>query len=147
MSTKETLSFLTETLKKWQNIEKASIKMAESKKERTKNPLIRTVLDILERDSRYHFELQQMLIDSLTKQPLEMNVDDIGLITEIIDKHHKIEKDVIAIGQNARDVLGPKGGFVLQKFILNYLITDEAKHDTLLEGLSQVKKGMYPYGS
>jgi hypothetical protein len=30
--------------------------------------------------------------------------------------------------------------------LVGYLLTDEKKHDALLEELEKIKKGMYPYG-
>jgi hypothetical protein len=32
------------------------------------------------------------------------------------------------------------------KYLLEYLLTDERKHDKLLEEMEKIKKGMYPYG-
>ena len=35
---------------------------------------------------------------------------------------------------------------VVQEYLLNYLLTDEEKHNEMLEKLNLIKKGMYPYG-
>jgi len=147
MATKGDLEFMVENLKKWQKIEDASINMVNTYKQKTDNPLITTVLNILKKDSRFHRELQEMLINSVEVESFSMTPDDVGVITELIDKHHSIEKDVIEIGRSVRGVLPDRGGFVLQKFLLDYLIADEEKHDTLLDGLEKVKGGMYPYNS
>ena len=34
---------------------------------------------------------------------------------------------------------------LVQEYLLNYLLVDEKKHDSLLAQLEAVKKGMYPY--
>ncbi|RJO67312.1 MAG: hypothetical protein C4523_09715 [Myxococcales bacterium] len=146
MSTKETLEFLTESVQKWQKIELASVTMARKSKEKTDNPLLLIVLEILERDSEYHHRLQQVLLEALENGTLPLKPEDVGLLSDLIDMHHKVEKDVIEIGRSCRGALGDQGGFVLPKFILDYLINDEEKHDALLDGLAKVKSGMYPYG-
>ena len=35
---------------------------------------------------------------------------------------------------------------VVQEYLLNYLLTDENKHNELLDQLNTIKRGMYPYG-
>jgi len=35
---------------------------------------------------------------------------------------------------------------VVQAYLLKHLLQDERKHDAILEMLSTIKKGMYPYG-
>ena len=35
---------------------------------------------------------------------------------------------------------------VLQRYLLDYLLKDEEKHEFLLENLEAIKSGMYPYG-
>ena len=35
---------------------------------------------------------------------------------------------------------------VVQEYLLNFLVEDEKKHASMLQALSKVKQGMYPYG-
>jgi len=35
---------------------------------------------------------------------------------------------------------------VVQEYLIDYLLADEEKHNQVLENLSTIKKGMYPYG-
>jgi len=35
---------------------------------------------------------------------------------------------------------------VVQEYLLQYLLTDENKHNKILDDLETIKKGMYPYG-
>jgi hypothetical protein len=145
MSTKETIEFLKENLERWQKIEKASITQAEQYMDKTENVLIETVLQILQRDSSFHHRLQELLIHSIEKEAFTLTPADVSLISDLIDRHDKLEKDVLGIATNVRNYLGDRNGYVLQKFILDYLIVDEKKHDTLLESLAKVKSSMYPY--
>ncbi len=39
-----------------------------------------------------------------------------------------------------------KRKMMIPEYLLNYLYTDEIKHNSLLSLLEVIKKGMYPYG-
>ena len=53
-----------------------------------------------------------------------------------------MERETIAIAEKLRD----ECKFFVQRSLLEYLIIDEKKHDTILGQLEQFKKNLYPYG-
>ena len=63
----------------------------------------------------------------------------------MVEKHIELEKQTVKFAAEAIDALKGKK-MVVQEYLLNYLLTDEQKHNTVLEDLEKIKKGMYPYG-
>ena len=63
----ESLQELTGTLRHWQEIEDATVAHTTAVMERTQNPLIRLVMEIIRQDSATHKKVQQVILDSLEK--------------------------------------------------------------------------------
>ena len=61
---------LLTTLREWQKLEDATIKFSDELLKKTGNKLIRMTMEMIKHDSQKHKVMQQMLIDSLTKEPL-----------------------------------------------------------------------------
>lgn len=145
MSTKEIQEKLVENMAKWQNVEDASVASTGRAIEKTGNPVIRLVMEIIQRDSLMHYRVQQLIRDSLGTTPTTLSPDELGEVWDIIENHIKIEKKTIELADEALESLKGKK-MVVQEYLLNYLLADEKKHDSLLDQLSCIKKGMYPYG-
>jgi hypothetical protein len=62
----------------------------------------------------------------------------------MIEKHIQLEKKTIELAQEALDALKGKK-MLVQEYLLNYLMEDEAKHNKILDNLEKIKGGMYPY--
>ena len=89
-----------------------------------------------------HHRVQQFLVDSLTRQAVSLTPEELATVWEKVEEHDRMEKRVVALAEELK-----KGAWTApQRHLLDYLATDEAKHDKLLEQLGEVKKGMYPYG-
>lgn len=145
MSTKELQEQLKDTLQKWQKVENASVSSTGNVIAKTENPVIRLVMEIIQRDSQFHYRVQEFMIDILDKKVVTLNPDELELIWDGIEKHIEIEKNTIKLAQKALDALKGKK-MVIHEYLLNYLMIDEQKHNDILESLSLIKKGMYPYG-
>jgi hypothetical protein len=92
-----------------------------------------------------HYRVQQLIRDSLEGQTTALSVDELVEVWDIIENHIKIEKKTIELaGESLEQLKGKK--LVLQEYLLNYLMTDEKKHDAMLADMETIKKGMYPYG-
>jgi uncharacterized protein YigA (DUF484 family) len=137
----ENLPELASTLRKWQEIEDASVAACTGIIERTENPLIRLVMEIIRQDSVMHKKVQQVMIDSLEKQAISLTPDELGQIWESIVRHAEMEKETLVLAEKARKNCRL---FVL-RHLLTYLIEDEQKHDRLLAQLESFKRGIYPY--
>jgi len=89
-----------------------------------------------------HRRVQQFIIDHYERKPLTLDPDELASFWDMVEKHDEIEKKTIELAKEA--LKDTKSGFV--KYLLEYLLTDEKKHDNMLEEMEKIKKGMYPYG-
>ena len=129
---------MVNTLQTWQGIERQSMSDTAEIMEKTKNPLIRMVMEIIRHDSLMHHRVQQFLIDTLTEQNVTVSREDVAQTWEQIEKHDETEKKVVGIAKQLRD----EAWNPVHKQLLTYLVTDEEKHDSLLEALNEIKIGM-----
>jgi hypothetical protein len=137
----EKLPELVSTLRKWQEIEDASVAACTGIIDKTENLLIRLVMEIIRQDSVMHKKVQQVMIDSVEKQAISLMPEELGQIWESIVRHAEMEKETLALAEEARESCRL---FVL-RHLLTYLIEDEQKHDCLLAQLESFKRGIYPY--
>ena len=137
----ENLEELKATIKRWQEIEVASVAQTTQIMERTQNPLIRLVMEIIRQDSVMHKRVQQVILDSLEKEAFTLTPEELGDIWEMVEKHAEMEKETIALAEKARR----NCRLFVQRHLLTYLIEDEQKHDRLLAQLEDFKRKIYPY--
>ena len=145
MSTKEVQEKIVSNMKRWQKIENASVASTGAVIEKTDNPIVRLIMEIIQRDSQMHHRVQEMIADSLESKTLTLTPDELGQVWDMIEKHIELEKTTVEFAEDALGVLKGKK-MVVQEYLLNYLLIDENKHNKILETLSTIKKGMYPYG-
>jgi len=144
MSTKELQEKIVAIMKKWQKIEDSSSESTGKIINKTDNPVLRLIMEIIQRDSQMHHRIQGLVIDTLEHKPATISPDEMGGIWDLIEEHIKIEKQTIELANMALEGLSGKK-LVAQEYLLNYLKTDEEKHDKMLQDLNSIKKGMYPY--
>jgi hypothetical protein len=134
----ERVENMVSVLRTWQGIERQSINDMAEIMEETKNPLIRLIMEIIRHDSLMHHRVQQFLIDSVTQRDVPMSREDIATIWSKIEEHDKVERRTIELAKQLKaDAWSP-----VHKQLLDYLLTDETKHDSLLMQLDEIKKGM-----
>ena len=144
MTTKEVQEGIIENMRQWQRVEDASVASTGRAIEKTNNAVIRLVMEIIQRDSLMHYRVQQLICDSLTST-VSISPDELADVWDMIESHIKIEKKTLELGQKALEAIAGKK-MLVQEYLLNYLMEDERKHDSLLAQLESIKKGMYPYG-
>lgn len=130
---------LLNTLKQWQHIEREAIDTTGAIMEKTKNPLIRQVMEIIRNDSVQHHRVQQFLIDSITTQAVTLTPEELAEIWGDIEAHDEVEKKVIGL---AKECLTESRSLV-HKALLSYLLRDEEKHDVILTELEGFKKKIH----
>lgn len=145
MSTKEIQEKIIDNMHRWQKIENASVASTGEVINKTDNPIIRLVMEIIQRDSQMHFRVQELIADSLETKTISLSPDELGEVWDLIEHHIKLEKKTIELANEAKKALEGKK-MVVQEYLLDYLLIDEQKHDKILETLETIKKGMYPYG-
>ena len=129
---------MLDVLRQWQGIERQAMNDTAEIMEQTDNPLIRMVMEIIRHDSLMHHRVQQFLVDSVTKENVTVTREEVAEIWEKIEEHDKMERRTIALATELRD----KAWTPVHKVLLDYLLTDEKKHDGLLGQLNEVKVGM-----
>jgi hypothetical protein len=143
MSTKEKQEKLVARMREWQRLEDATVAQTAKIKMKTENPLIRLVMEIIQRDSNMHHRIQQFIINSLEKERVNIPTDDLVAIWDAIEQHIEMERKTVELGKlSLAELEGP--GNVVQQYLLAFLQADEQKHDKLLSDLELIKKGMYP---
>jgi rubrerythrin len=145
MSTKEAQEKIVENMAKWQKIENAAVSSTGRIIEQTENPIVRLVMEIIQRDSQMHYRVQELIKDSLTTKAIALNPDEVGTVWGAIEKHIELEKQTVSLAQDSLKAIEGKKGMLVQAYLLEYLLRDEQKHDVILEKLNEIKKGMYPY--
>ena len=144
MSTKEIQEKIVENMRQWQKIENSAVASTGNVIEATENPLIRMVMEIIQRDSQFHYRVQEFIADSLESKTVVLSPDELAQVWDMIEKHIKLEEKTVELANEALEAL--KGRKMLvQEYLLNYLLEDENKHNKILENLEKIKAGMYPY--
>jgi hypothetical protein len=133
---------LLKTLREWQGIERHAIETTTKIMEKTDNLLIRQIMEIIRNDSVQHHRVQQFIIDSLTKQQVNLSHDELAQIWDEIEAHDKVERKTIEMAKECKE----ECQFFVQQALLEYLIVDEEKHDLILKGLDNFKKNMTVLG-
>lgn len=144
MGTKEVQEAIVANMKNWQKVENASVVSTGKIMEKTENPIVRMIMEIIQRDSQMHYRVQQLIADSMETATITLTPDELAEIWDMIEKHIELEKKTVELAEEALGVLeGTK--MLVPEYLLHYLLEDENKHNHLLEQLEALKKGIYPY--
>ena len=143
MSTKDVQSGLVSNMRKWQKIEDASVSSTGQMIEKTENPLLRLVMEIIQRDSQMHYRVQEFIADSIEHKAVSLTPDELVAVWGMIENHINLEKKTVEIAEQTIASLKGQQGMIVQEYLLNYLLEDEKKHNDLLKNLEDIKKGIY----
>jgi hypothetical protein len=145
MSTKEIQQQIVANMKKWQKIEDATVATTGMIIEKTDNPVVHLIMEIIQRDSQMHYRLQEWIADSLETKTVTLTYEELDKIWSLIERHIELEKKTVAMAQQSLEAIKGKK-MVIQEYFLNYLAEDEKKHNNLLSHLEGIKKGMRATG-
>jgi hypothetical protein len=137
---------LIANMETWRKIENASVASTGRVMTKTENPIVRLVMEIIQRDSQMHYHVQGWIADSLKGKAVTLTPDEIGGVWGLIEDHIRLEQKTVELAKEAIDLIGSSKGMQVQSYLLEYLLEDEEKHNKLLERLEAIQKGMYPYG-
>jgi hypothetical protein len=145
MNTKELQEQIISDMRQWQKAENASVTSTGHIIEKTKNPVVRLVMEIIQRDSKMHYQVQDFVADSLGAKTVSLTPEELAQVWEMIEQHIELEKRMM---EAAKQLLTSMKGkhMVIQQYLIDYLLEDETKHNNLLDRLSGIKTKMYPYG-
>ena len=141
MSTKELQEQIVANMRRWQFVEDATCIQMSEIISKTKNPLIRLVMEIIRSDSQNHHRVQELIVNTLQSSTVSFSPDEFVEVWDLIDRHIKMEKKAESLAEESlQSIEGKK--MVVQEYLLKYLMEDEAKHDRMLENMEVFKKGM-----
>ncbi len=145
MSARQAQEAIVENMTHWQNIEDAAVATTGEIIEKTDNPVIKLVMEIIQQDSRMHHRIQKAIADSLTEKAITLTPDELGAVWSMIEKHIAIEEKTVTLAKASLAATEGNKSLMVQRYLLEYLLIDEEKHDRLLGNLEAIKKDMYPY--
>jgi hypothetical protein len=138
---KELNEKLIKTLKKWQVIEDQSVESTTKIISKTKNPIVKHIMEIIRQDSAMHKRIQQLIIDNFEKQVMTLTPEELGDVWEMVEHHIQLERETIKLAEESRK----NSKNFLVRYLLGYLMTDERKHNDVLDQMEDIKSGIYPY--
>jgi hypothetical protein len=127
---------MVDVLRQWQGLERQAMNDTAQIMERTASPLIRIVMEIIRHDSLMHHRVEQFLIDSVTKDAVTVTREDIVEVWEALEAHDRAERKTIQMAEELRK----KAWSPVHKLLLDYLLKEESKHDSLIAQLDAFKK-------
>jgi len=145
MGLKETQEKIVANMKQWKKIENASVSSTGKIIEKSNNPIVRLVMEIIQRDSLMHYRVQEMIADSLESKTLTLTPEELAEVWGMIEDHVNLEKKTIELAKDSLEGIGKAKGMLVQAYLLEYLLKDEQKHEEILANLEKIKGGMYPY--
>ncbi len=123
-------------IKEWQSLEDETIRFSEDLIKKTKNKLIKMTMEMIKHDSQKHKEMQQMLIDSITKEPFILSPEELNALGNGLNKHLAAEAKSLQLADEALQ----NSELFVTRYVLSYLIADEQKHHSLLTKLEELKR-------
>jgi hypothetical protein len=103
---------------------------------KSKNRLVKMTMEMIKHDSQKHKAMQQMLIDSLTKEAFILTPEELGALSDGLNKHLAAEAKSLELADEALN----NCELFVTRYILSYLIADEQKHHSLLGKLNELKR-------
>jgi hypothetical protein len=143
MTTKELQQEIISNMRRWQKVENAAVASTAQIMERTENPFLRIVMEIILRDSQMHQRIQEWVAESLQYRTVTLTPDELKQIWGMIEQHVEIEKRTLELAKQSLASIRDKK-MVMQEYLLQYLAEDERKHNQLLKQLETIKKGIIP---
>ncbi len=129
-----------DSIRKWQGLEDQAMAGARRLLAGTKNPLVRMTMELILHDSEKHKLVQQMILDYATKESLHISPDELDSLSEVLNKHVEAESDSLCIAE----AVMKESELFITRFLLSYLIADEAKHHALVKQLDDLKRATIP---
>ena len=143
MTTKDLQQQIITNMKNWQRVEDESIASTAEIMRKTDNPIIRLVMEIIQRDSQMHNRVQGWIADTLEYKTVSLSPDELLKISDMLVRHVLIERKMIESAEKMLAAIDNKG-MLVQQYYINYLLEDERKHNNLLESLQILANGMKP---
>jgi hypothetical protein len=121
-------------IKEWRELEDETLQISGETIERSRNPIVRIIMEMIRHDSEKHKVLLRLLEEGLTKEELHLSPEELSPLADMIERHIEAETKSV---EAARLALEESELFVT-RYLLTMLLADEAKHHRLLEDLNEI---------
>lgn len=126
---------LIKAMEAWMDSEEQTIKDAKYMKKEADNPLVKMTMEMLIHDAEKHKIVQQMVIDSLTKEAVYLTPDEFTPLKEVLSRHIVEENESLMRVMATLDKREPR----ITRYLLSYLGADEEGHREVVGKLNELK--------
>lgn len=143
MKVKELHEQIVSGMERWEKIEDGAFVSTARIIEKTDNPFIRLVMEIIQGDTGMHHAVQEWIARSIAGEAAALSYDDMDRVWKQVEQHMETERQMMTM---VKEMLAAVKGkrMVMQEYFLNFLLEDETKHANLLSRLEQIKMGLLP---
>jgi hypothetical protein len=113
----------------WQRVEADTVGFAKKEMPQAKNMLTKTMLQVMELEAEKHRLLQQMIIDSMTKEAVNLSPDELGILSGYINRYLDAEGEKLCEAEGSVSHSNP---FVIS-FLLSFLTNDLKTQSCILK--------------
>ena len=134
---KETFYYqdLIKAMEAWMDSEDQTIKDAEYMKNEADSPFVKMTMEMLIHDAEKHKIIQQMVIDSLTKEAIHLSPNEFAPIKGVLNTQIVEESESLMRVMATLDKKEPR----ITRYLLSYLGADEAGRRELVGRLNELK--------
>lgn len=126
---------LIKAMEVWMDSEEQTIKDAKYMKKEADSPLVKMTMEMLIHDAEKHKIVQQMVIDSLTKEAVHLTPDEFAPLKEVLSRHIVEESESLMRVMATLDKREPR----ITRYLLSYLGADGAGHREVVGKLNELK--------
>lgn len=126
-----------ELIKKWIVMEDSTISSADELIGQSKNPYLKTMIEMVKMDSEKHRRILETIRLSLDSTVV-FTTDDMKVIDSFVEKHALLEKNAIETAEQALEM----GSLPIPRMLLEQMLVDEKKHDAYMDELNELKTYM-----
>ncbi len=123
-----------ELINNWIVIEDSAISSADELISQSRNPFLKTMIEMVKMDSEKHKRILETLRLSLNSTVV-FSPDDLKIIDSFVEKHSLIEKNSVTTAEQALDM----SSLPIPRMLLKQLLSDEKRHDAYIDELNELK--------
>jgi len=137
MTLPENRKHFEDLIKRWIVLEESTIDASNNLIGSTRNPMVKTIIELLKSDSEKHKRVLEAIRLSLNST-VTFTTDDMKVVDTFIEKHVTLEKNAVETAQQALDM----SSLPIPRLLLSHLLQDEKSHDAYVTELNDLKRYM-----
>lgn len=132
--------FMTD-LFEWLSVESDTVMKCTEIQEKTDNPFVQLVAEIIRGSSRTHIRILNLIHECLAKKAVSLTPEELGQMWELVQGYLETETKSVDM---ARQAISSSRIFVIRQLLI-YMLEDKSRNLKLLGQLEDFKKNLYPY--